>query len=169
MSSFLDKYWLIIAAVLLICFITGAAFLAVRFSQLQPVEITLRDSAAKAPMGDIFIGGAVSKPGMYPLKNDDTLTTAVNSAGILENSDLSRIKIYIPSKGESIPEQKISLNSAGDWLLQSLPGIGEGKARAIIDYRTKNGPFRSVDDLLKIEGFGKAIVDKIRGLVSVEE
>jgi len=36
-------------------------------------------------------------------------------------------------------------------------------------YRTKNGPFRSVEDLLKIEGFGKSVVDKVRDYATVED
>jgi competence protein ComEA len=62
--------------------------------------------------------------------------------------------------------QKVNLNSADVWLLQALPGIGEGKAKMIAAFREKNGPLRSVDDLLKIQGFGASMLDKIRGLVT---
>ncbi len=75
----------------------------------------------------------------------------------------------MPEKGESARPQKVDLNRADAWLLQALPGIGEGRARLIVDYRTKNGPFRSVDDLLKIGGFGKSVVDKVRDYATVED
>ena len=61
----------------------------------------------------------------------------------------------------------VDINSATQAELKALPGIGEGKARMIVDYRTKNGPFRSVDDLGKIEGFGKSTVDKVKGFAAV--
>ncbi|MCX6004468.1 MAG: ComEA family DNA-binding protein [Chloroflexi bacterium] len=169
MSSFLEKYWLIIAAVLAVSLITGIVFLAFRLSQLQPVEITLRDSPEYAARGEIYIGGAVARPGIYPLKGDDTLSTIVESAGVSDNADLSKIKIHIPLKGGSIQPQKVNLNRAEAWLLQALPGIGEGKAMAIIDYRNKNGPFRNIDDLRKIEGFGNSILEKIKDFVSLED
>ena len=54
-------------------------------------------------------------------------------------------------------------------MLQALPGIGQGKAALITDYRVKNGPFRGVDDLLKIKGFGISTVDDLRPFVTVGE
>lgn len=167
MSSFLQKYWLIIAAILLISLIAGIVALSVRMSGLQPVEITLRDSVTYPATGDIYISGAVIRPGIYQVRGDDTLTTIISSAGILDKADLSKLRIYVPEKGEFSPPQKVNLNTAEAWLLQALPGIGEGKASAIIDYRVENGHFCSVDDLLKIDGFGKSIVDKIRDFVTV--
>jgi competence protein ComEA len=63
--------------------------------------------------------------------------------------------------------QKVDLNRAEVWLLQALPSIGEGRAKMIVAFREKNGPLRSVDDLLKIEGFGQSLLDKIKGLATV--
>jgi len=169
MSSFFEKYWLIIAAVLVVSLMTGIVFLIVRLSQLQPVEITIQDSPVLASSSKIYVGGAVARPGIYPVKGDDTLSTVIESAGVAANADLEKIRIYIPLKDQSTPPQKINLNRAEAWLLQALPGIGEGKAMAIIDYRNKNGPFRNIDDILKIEGFGTSIMEKIRDFISVED
>ena len=44
----------------------------------------------------------------------------------------------------------------------TLPGIGESKAKDIIDYREKNGPFTSIEDLTKISGIGENIFAKIK-------
>ena len=162
MSGLREKMWLIIAVFLAISLITGIVFLSIRLSQLQPIEITLADAKQTAIAGDVYIGGAIARPGIYAAKCDDTLTALISSAGISDNADTSHIKIYVPSKFETAQTQKVNLNRAETWLLQALPGVGEGRARLIMDYRVKNGPFRSVDDLLKIEGFGKSIVDKIR-------
>jgi competence protein ComEA len=56
----------------------------------------------------------------------------------------------------------VNLNSATQAQLESVQGIGPAKARAIIDYRSKMGPFRSVDDLKKVTGFGEKTVARMR-------
>jgi competence protein ComEA len=61
----------------------------------------------------------------------------------------------------------VDLNSANQAQLESVNGIGPVKAKAIIEYRTKKGPFKSVDDLEKVNGFGKKTVDKVRAEVTV--
>ena len=63
----------------------------------------------------------------------------------------------------------VDLNGATQAELESVKGIGPSKAKAIIAHRDKNGPFKSVDDLAKVKGFGKASVNKIKGEVSVGE
>jgi len=167
MTGIREKMWLIIAVFLALCLITGIIFFSIRLSRLQPAEITLDDMKRPNVSGDISISGAVARPGIYATRAGDTLTALVSAAGVSDNADTAHIKIYVPAKGETVPNQKVDLNRADAWLLQALPGIGEGKARLIVDYRTKHGPFRSLDDMLKIEGFGKSTVDRIRDFATV--
>ena len=61
----------------------------------------------------------------------------------------------------------VNINTATKAELTSLKGIGEKKAQAIIDYRKKNGDFKSVEDLEKVEGIGPGIMKQIRSQVSV--
>lgn len=61
----------------------------------------------------------------------------------------------------------VNVNTATREQLDSLKGIGPTKAQAIIDYRTKNGPFKSIDDLEKVPGIGPATLKDIRGEVSL--
>lgn len=61
----------------------------------------------------------------------------------------------------------IDLNTATQAQLESVNGIGPVKAKAIIEYRARNAPFKSVDDLANVKGFGKKTVNNVRSEVSV--
>ncbi len=61
----------------------------------------------------------------------------------------------------------VNLNSATEVELEALKGVGPVKAKSIVDYRAKNGPFKSVDDLEMVPGFGKKTVDKLRAELTV--
>jgi competence protein ComEA len=68
----------------------------------------------------------------------------------------------------SVQLAKVDLNKADAPTLQrELSGVGEAKALAIIAYRESNGPFASVEELLEVKGFGKALLEKNREKVQV--
>ena len=169
MSSRLDRLWLFIVAFLLVSLVCGGIVLAVRQSSHQLVEISLSSVTLPQYREDICISGAVANPGFYPTKNDDTIGALIQAAGPLPDADLSHIKIYVPEVGESHPPQKISLNRAETWLLEALPGIGQGKAQAIVDYRIQHGTFQRIEDLLKVEGIGSTTLERIRDLITIED
>jgi competence protein ComEA len=57
---------------------------------------------------------------------------------------------------------KIDLNSADAKALTEIKGLGEKKAEAIVEYREKNGKFKSVEDLLNVKGIGKKLLEVIK-------
>lgn len=61
----------------------------------------------------------------------------------------------------------VDLNSATQTQLESVNGIGPAKARSIVEYRTKNGAFKSVDDLAKVNGFSTKTIEKLRPELTV--
>ena len=65
--------------------------------------------------------------------------------------------------------QTININTADKELLMSIKGIGEKRAEAIIAYREKNGPFKSVDQLAEIKGVGKFFIDSNRDVLVVKD
>lgn len=62
---------------------------------------------------------------------------------------------------------KISINSATKEELMSLPSIGEAKANAIIEYRTKNGLFKKLEDIKNVKGIGNALYEKIKDYINI--
>ncbi len=58
----------------------------------------------------------------------------------------------------------VNLNSAdAATLAKELDGIGPAKAQAIVEFRQKNGPFKSPEDLLKVDGIGERVLEQNRG------
>ena len=61
---------------------------------------------------------------------------------------------------------KVSLNKATKEELMTLKGIGESKAKLIIEYREKT-PFKSIEELLNVKGIGKTMFEKIKDNISI--
>lgn len=68
---------------------------------------------------------------------------------------------------QSVLSGKIDINSATVEILTQIKGIGEKKAQSIIDYREKNGPFKSVDDLVNVKGIGEKSLEKYKKHLTV--
>ena len=75
-----------------------------------------------------------------------------------ENSLINNACIESSSNTSS----KISINTATLEELMTLPGIGESKAKDIINYRESNGPFNTIEDITKVTGIGESIFAKIK-------
>ena len=63
--------------------------------------------------------------------------------------------------------EKININNATLEDLQTLSGIGESKAKAIIEYREENGVFEKVEDIMEVPGIGESLYEKIKDNITV--
>jgi competence protein ComEA len=167
--SRVDRVYLFITVFLLIAAIAGGITLGLQRRGHQPVEIVLSQAEPPQQNGELYIGGAVANPGIYPWQEGDSLQTVLLHAGIESDADLSHIEIYVPRPGETASAQKIDINRAESWLLEALPGVGEVLAQRIVDYRSENDPFRTVEDLVKVSGIGSATLEQIRDLITVSD
>ena len=61
---------------------------------------------------------------------------------------------------------KISINTATEKELETLTGIGESKAKAIISYREKEGAFKAIEEITKVSGIGQSVFDKIKNNIT---
>ncbi len=152
------RHWLVITCLFLATLTTGC-------SRNYGVEITLPSQPEIT--GKIYVGGNVASPGFYPLKDTDTLKDLLQAAGAKSFSELTSLELYVrPIANEP---QKVDINRAEAWLLQSLPEIGEVTAGRIIDYRNSNGLFRSINELTRVEGIGAATFEKIKAFITVSD
>jgi competence protein ComEA len=164
-----NRVYLFITVFLLIAAIAGGIMLGLERSHNQPVRIVLSQTEPPQQNGEVYIGGTVANPGIYPWKEDDTLQALLSAAGVEPDADLSRIQIHVPQEGEVQSLQKIDINRAEPWLLEALPGIGKVTAQAIVNYRTENGPFQRIEDLLEVSGIGEATLEKIEDFITVSD
>jgi len=164
-----DRLYLFVTVFLAIAAIAGGIMLAVQHSSNQPVEIVLSQTEPPEQGGELYIGGAVANPGIYPLREDDTLQALLSDAAVEPDADLNHIELYIPREGENQFPQKVDINRAEPWLLEALPGIGEILAQRILDYRSENGPFRRIEDLLQVSGIGEATFENIKDFITVSD
>ncbi len=75
-----------------------------------------------------------------------------------------------PAVGNSSPgsgDGKVNLNTADSETLKTLPGIGDAKAEAIIQYRQENGAFSVIEEIQNISGIKNAVFAKIKDLITV--
>ncbi len=152
-------------------------------------------SAVASPTGPpiiVDVTGWVHEPGVYEFAQGDRVIDAVDRAGGAKSgADLSVLNLAAPlTDGTQVVVPKegaagsaavapgatgsgaasgglININTASATEFETLSGIGEVLAAAIVDYRTENGPFASVDDLENVSGIGPATLEEIRDQVTV--
>ncbi len=145
----------------------------------------------------VDVDGAVVRPGVYRLKDGARVSEAIDSAGgLTAEADVTGLnraskitdgqKIYVPTVGEQQAAAAVggadsaavasgagsssglvNINTASAAELQTLSGIGPSMAQSIIDERTQNGAFASVDDLMRVSGIGEKKLAKIKDCICV--
>ena len=149
-----------------------------------------REEAAGEKEESIFveISGAVTAPGVFEVGKGTRVFSLIALAGGLSgDADIRGLnqaavahdgeKIYIPREGEAetaseAPSEgtaggKININTADMSSLMTLPGIGEAKAKLIIDFRQKNGSFENIEDITNISGIKGKVFEKIKDQITV--
>lgn len=115
---------------------------------------------------------------------EDADVSNVNLAAKIEDGQ----KIHIPKVGEVVSSSSsatsadaasnagsstssqsglININTATEKDLETLPGIGEATAKAIVEDRTQHGSFKSIEDLMRVSGIGEKKFEKIKGQICV--
>lgn len=135
----------------------------------------------------VYVCGEVKKPGVYTMEMGSRVCDGIEMAGgikksaSLDNLNLAALlvdgeKLYVYSRDEIVAAESedmqkddgcININVASREELMTLPGIGQTRAEAIINYRDSNGLFESIEDIMKINGIKQSVFDNIKELISV--
>lgn len=151
-------------------------------------------SRSSGPSGTVVVAvtGRVHHPGLIRLPSGARVADAVDAAGgVLPDTDLSFVNLarkltdgelvtigvspppgVAAAPGADTPAGgpaagPVNLNTATAAQLEALPGIGPVLAQHIVDYRTRHGQFRSIDELQQVEGLGAARFKQLKPLVTV--
>lgn len=98
----------------------------------------------------------------------EALATEVNTGAGTSSGGNGSSTASSGSSGGSAYTGMVNINTDSKARLESLNGIGPAKAQAIIDYRTQNGPFASIEQIKNVSGIGSATYDKIKDRICVE-
>jgi competence protein ComEA len=148
---------------------------------------TETETATETPPVKVYITGAVKNPGVYEIEDGARIETVLALAGgATDDADLKAVnlskkvhdeqQIIIPAIGEEIdplPETpaaangKIDINTAEREQLMTLPGIGEGIADAIIEYREANGAFQTAEDIKNVDRIGDKTFERLKNDITV--
>jgi competence protein ComEA len=139
----------------------------------------------------VHILGAVAKPGLYQLHDGARAVDAVAAAGGFtaeadrQQLNLARLvsdgeQIYVPKVGEAgvgppgstvggaaTHGGKVNINTANQSDLETLPRVGPAMAQRIIAWRTANGRFATIEDLMSVTGIGDKTFAELKDLVTV--
>ena len=91
------------------------------------------------------------------------------SAGLLISADVAATG---PGKSEGSGKQlasQVNVNTATEEQLQAVPGVGKVLAKRIVEFRKEHGPFRRLEDIMKVRGIGEKPFQKLRPYLSVDK
>lgn len=125
----------------------------------------------------VEIKGEVNKPGLYIVRSNSRICDVIELAqGFTKNADTSNINLaskvsdgmqIVVSSYNGVKDGKVSINDASVAELITIPGIGEIKANAIVNYREKNGRFNNLEDLKKVSGISESLFEQIKDYITL--
>lgn len=154
---------------------------------IAPPATVAPASVAASPAGApvfVHVAGAVRAPGLYEMPSGARVADAVEAAGgASPRADLDLLNLAAPvtdgmkvdvlSKGGGVTPAPsaspgpVSLNSADQAALETIPGVGPVTAAAILARRDEAGPFTSIEQLMEVSGIGPATLESMRPYVTL--
>lgn len=163
----LNRLWLLSTGLLILIILVSLIMIWFGRDKGQEILILSPADLANSPYY-VSVEGAVANPGSFPLRSDDTLRDLIDAAGgFNQDADSSNLTIMVPQTSTAANSQKVDINRAEVWLLQALPDIGTVRAQAIVDFRTQNGPFRNIEEMINVPGLTQSTYNKIKAFITI--
>ena len=106
---------------------------------------------------------------MKDKKLENKITNNQVKETISDGVGITNIVVESPTiEKNNVQSNKININKATLEELKQLPGVGESVAKAIVDYRSKNGKFNRIEDLKQVSGIGDSKFNNLKELVVVK-
>ena len=165
-----QEHWRFLLIILLIIILSAVSILVIRRPS-RSQEIIIATEVPSVQKVEISVSGQVENPGIYLVNDSDTIGDIVAMAGGDTTGDYSDVIINLSPTISDVSEesQKININTAAEWLLDALPGIGSERAEAIIAYREQNGDFLYVEELMQVPGIGEATFEALKDYIKVAD
>ena len=188
MSAWLERNRSIVLGFLGSVIVVGLVILVLQHRNgPKPLEIRFDDPALDGAPIEVYVTGAVQKPGVYSLHEGDRIEDALAAAGgATADADLASLNLALrvrdqdrvdvrrqnetaasSSTGTPVAGEKIDINSATAQQLDALPGIGAVYSQKIVDSRVAEGPFHRTEELVERKVIPAATYDKIKDLITV--
>lgn len=113
------------------------------------------------------VKNAIAKESIAKLVDNQCICPKVNNDACLRQNNNSSNEQNNSSNNTSDEDVVVNINTATVEELLTLSGIGESKAKAIIEYRTEHGDFRRVEDIMEVSGIGESLYEKIKEYITV--
>jgi len=108
-----------------------------------------------------------SKEEIEKMKNNEPVIVYVEKECICPSIENDACIVENKQNNEQNTESKININTANLEELQLLDGIGEGKAKTIIEYREEHGDFKNIEEIMNVSGIGEAAYSKIKDSITI--
>jgi comEA protein len=126
-----------------------------------------RKDKLKERIGVVLLALVLLVSGIILIKDKETPVKYSQNKQAQTNASVTDTGTQAKDDENSKPTGKISLNKASLEDLDSLPGIGPVIAQRIIDYRTKSGGFKTLEELKEVSGIGDVKYSNVKGLISL--
>lgn len=154
---------------LLCCFLTGcsASFCGFRVGNQEALVFTCAEDFPEPEKEAAKTEATETQAAKTETAKTETQITETKTEAAKTVSELET-EIPVLASGESgSADGKIDLNTAGLEELMTLNGVGETRAKAIVEYRSQNGAFTKIEDIMQIPGIKEGIFSKIKDQITV--
>jgi competence protein ComEA len=183
----LERNQVFILALAVLFFAAALLTVSLQDSAATPIAFESGSRLADGTPIRVHVSGEVVRPGVYDLLEGERVIDAIDEAGgATADADANAInlarrlrdgeQLVVPTRSAPraagtaallAPGELVNVNTASAAQLDELPGIGEAYSRRIVDSRSVDGPFNSLDELVSRKALPAATLDKIRDLLTI--